>query len=381
MNKNENKNDDFTLWGSGIKYTEENNKRKFSKGMTLIIVAILSAVIGGSIASLIVVNSYSKTMDVYKEEAEKYEKIKESGKGNVVKIAQNVGPSIVGIIKTPDNWMSEASEGSLGSGIIFDKRGYILTNQHIIKGLKNISVVLPGGRREKATVVGQDFKSDIAVLKIEGPNLKSVTFRVTDDIKTGEFAIGIGNPYGEEFSGTLTSGLISSTNKVIKIDDRAYKIYQTDMMFNDGYSGGAVVNDSGEVIGIINNKLNSSQEGSYIMPISEAKPVIDKLMKDGKLITPFLGVKTFLIDEERAKEYKVPVGLGVKEVVKGTTAEKYGIIKGDIILSVNGGRVSKITDITDLLEGKVPGDKIIIKIYRQGKEIAIEASLIKLSAF
>lgn len=381
MGVDKNENNNSTVWRSGIKYTEEDSKRKISKNFVIIIITILAALIGGIIASIIVINVYSESINMYKSEVNEYKRMEQIGKGDITKASQKVGPSIVGIIKTPDNWMGEALGDSLGSGVIFDDRGYILTNQHIISGVKNITVILPGGRHEIAEVIGQDFKSDIAILKINVPNLKAVKFRSEDDIKTGETVIGIGNPYGEEFSGLITSGVISAINKVIKVDDRAYKIYQTDMNFGEGNSGGAVVNDSGEVIGIINNKLNSVQEGSYIMPISEAKPIIDKLMKDGKLITPFLGVKTFLIDAERSEEYGVPVGLGVVEVVEGTSAEKYGIQKGDIILNVNGGRVSKITDITDLLEGKVPGDKITIKVYRDGKTIDINAALIKLSLF
>ncbi|MEG0641196.1 MAG: S1C family serine protease [Clostridium sp.] len=116
--------------------------------------------------------------------------------------------------------------------------------------------------------------------------------------------------------------------------------------------------------------------GSFIIPINDAKPVIEALMKEGKLDTPFLGVKTFLIDDERSEHYNVPKGLGVLDVVEGTTAQKYGIEKGDIILSVSGGKVTKITDITDMLEGKKSGDKVPVNVYRNGKEVVIDAILI-----
>lgn len=376
----ESKDNNFTLWESGIKYTEKTNKKKFLKIAIIPIVALLSALIGGAISSIMIINSYSGSIKAYKEEFERISQDELASSRSMTKAAQKVGPSIVGIIKTPSSWMNEAQEGSLGSGIIFDEKGYIVTNQHIINKVGNITVILPGGHKEKATLVAQDFKSDIAILKINMSNLKAVELKASNDVKTGETVIGMGNPLGEEFSGTIVSGIIGATSKVIKIDDRAYKIYQTDMVFSDGTSGGAVVNKAGEVIGIINNRLNSTQEGSYIMPVSEAKPIIDALMVKGKLETPFLGVKTYLIDDERSKLYNVPIGLGVIDVVKGTAAEKYGILKEDIILEVNGGAVSKITDITDLLEGKRPGDKITIKVYRDGKKIDIDAALIKLSS-
>lgn len=376
----ESKDNNFTLWESGIKYTEKNNKRKFSKTAVILIIILLSSLAGGAVSSMLIINNYSGSIKAYKEELDKISQDELFSSRSMTKAAQKVGPSIVGIIKTPSSWMNEAQEGSIGSGIIFDEKGYIVTNQHIINKVSDITVILPGGHKEKATLVAQDFKSDIAILKINMSNLKAVELKASNDVKTGETVIGMGNPLGEEFSGTIVSGIIGATSKVIKIDDRAYKIYQTDMVFSDGTSGGAVVNKAGEVIGIINNKLNSTQEGSYIMPVSEAKPIIDALMIKGKLETPFLGVKTFLIDNERSKLYNVPIGLGVVDVVKGTAAEKYGILKGDIILEVNGGAVSKITDITDLLEGKRPGDKITIKVYRDRKEIDIDAALIKLSS-
>lgn len=376
MSKKESKDNNSECWQSGITYTQQRYSKRFFKIILGVIVVIFASLVGAIIGSTLTFNRYKEEIVQCKQQVINDNENKTFSSETIKKVAQDVGPSIVGISKDSSNWIEEAEKGSLGSGIIIDENGHIITNQHVVSGLSNITVTLAGGRRVTATVVAEDFKSDIAVLKINEQNLTAVKFS-KGSVKTGDVVIGIGNPYGEEFCGNISVGVISATNKVIKVDDRAYTIYQTDISFSKDNSGGAIVNESGAVIGIINNKLNQSQEGSYIMPIGEAKIVTEALLKDGKMYTPFLGVKTTLIDEERAKRYSVPKGLGVLEVVKGTTAEKYGIQKGDIILNVEGKRISKITDITDSLEGKKPGDKVDIKIYRKGREITFNAILIK----
>ncbi|MEG2337511.1 MAG: S1C family serine protease [Clostridium sp.] len=365
-----------TMWESGVKYIEPQKSKKIPNGLKFILIGLVVALIGGATGAYFVNHEYKVEIDakIKKFEEKQSESILN---GSIAKIAQKVGPSIVGISETHKNWLEEATGGSLGSGIIFDKRGYIVTNQHIIHNIDSITVTLSGGKRVPATVVGEDHKSDIAILKINVENLTAAKFGDSDKIKTGASVIGMGNPLGEEFSGSLTLGVISGVNKVIKVDDRVMRLYQTDMTLTMGNSGGAVIDEYGSVIGIINNKLMALEGGSYIMPINTAKPIIDTLMNYGKVDKPFLGVRTFLIDEERSKQYNVPVGLGVVEVVEGTTAEKYKIQKGDIIMEVNGGRVTKITDITDLLEGKKSGDKISVKVFRGNKEVIIETILVQ----
>ncbi|KMT22060.1 S1C family serine protease [Clostridium cylindrosporum] len=378
IKENENRDNNSTSWQSGIRYIEEKNQSKLLKIGIIVFLSVLSSLVGGFIGSQSVLTKYSHIINSYNEAPRRNEQVVATSlKGNITKVAQAVGPSIVGISKKHTNWMMEASGGSLGSGIIFDERGYIVTNQHIVDGLKDITVILSGEKRVDATIVGEDYKSDIAVLKIDVDNLKAADFGNSDLMKAGETVIGMGNPLGEEFAGSLTVGVISATNKLIKVDYRSFRIYQTDMAFTKGNSGGAVINDAGNVIGIINNKLSTSEGGSFFMPINDAKPIIDALVKHGKLETPFLGVRTILIDEERAKSYKVPTGLGVVEVVEGTTAEKFGIQRGDIILSIDDSRISKTTDIKDLLEEKKPGDKIKVRVYRDEKEMDINTTLIK----
>ena len=375
LSKENNKGSESTSWQSGIKYTEKDYHKGLSRLSIAIIVGIISALIGTFLGGKIMSSKYNNLIETYEEELNNFNQGTGYIDANISKIADEVGPSVVGIAKASTSWINEAEEGTLGSGIIIDKKGYILTNYNVINNEKDIMVILSGGRRVKAEIVAKDYKSDIAILKINVENLKAVKFGDSSKLKTGERIIGIGNPLGEEFSGCVSVGIISAKNSIIKIDDRAYKVYQTDMEPIKGNSGGAVLNSKGEVIGIINNNLNSSK-GYFIMPINEAKKVVDDLLKEGEVKSTFIGVRTALIDEEESRYYKVPIGLGVLEVVEGTTAMACGMKKGDIILSVDGVRISKLTDITDALEGKKPGDSLKILIYRDGKEVQIDTKLL-----
>ena len=375
LSKENNKGSESTSWQSGIKYTEKDYHKGLSRLSVIIIVGIISALIGTFLGGKIMSNKYNNLIETYEEELNNFNQGTGYIDANISKIADEVGPSVVGIAKASTSWINEAEEGTLGSGIIIDKKGYVLTNYNVINNEKDIMVILSGGRRVKAEIVAKDYKSDIAILKINVENLKAVKFGDSSKLKTGERIIGIGNPLGEEFSGCVSVGIISAKNSIIKVDDRAYKVYQTDMEPIKGNSGGAALNSKGEVIGIINNNLNSSK-GYFIMPINEAKKVIDDLLKEGEVKSTFIGVRTALIDEEESRYYKVPIGLGVLEVVEGTTAMACGMKKGDIILSVDGVRISKLTDITDALEGKKPGDSLKILIYRDGKEVQIDTKLL-----
>ncbi|MEG0641197.1 MAG: trypsin-like peptidase domain-containing protein [Clostridium sp.] len=243
--------DNLASWESGIRYVEQKQRNKLPKVTRLVVISIVTAIIGGIIGASFMFIKYSNKLNGIEQ------KILEENSGDrnnrsIMKTAQKIGPSVVGISQTHTTWIDEASDGSLGSGIIFDNRGYIVTNQHIIDGIKNITVTLAGGKRVPGIIVGQDYKSDIAVVKINVENLKAVGFGDSNNLKAGATVIGMGNPLGEEFSGCLTVGVISATNKVIKVDDRTLSLLQTDMTLTKGNSGGAVVSENGDVVGIIN---------------------------------------------------------------------------------------------------------------------------------
>ena len=224
----------------------------------------------------------------------------------VPEIAAKVGPAVVGVInKTTvttqqywDPWSgryyynqdpsqdeSDTVEQGSGSGIIISEDGYIVTNQHVIDGATEVDVILNTGTTYTAEIIGQDEKTDLAVLKIT-PDNETLTPAVLGDsttVQVGELAVAIGNPMGMEFSGSVTAGIISAVNRTMTIDNRTYNLIQTDAAINSGNSGGALINQYGEVIGINSVKLSSSGvEGmGFAIAISEAKPIINDLMQSG----------------------------------------------------------------------------------------------------
>ena len=307
----------------------------------------------------------------------------------IPEIAEAVGPSVVGVLnKTtlqvqkyydpfsgryyysddPANDGQTIEQGS-GSGIIISNDGYIVTNQHVVDGASEISVVLNTGEEYNAKLIGQDTKTDLAVLKIDaGNDLPAAVLGDSSNIKTGELAVAIGNPMGMEFSGSVTAGIISATNRTMTIEDRTYNLIQTDAAINSGNSGGALINQYGEVIGINSVKLSSTGvEGmSFAIPTSEAKPIIDDLMSSGYVTgRPLVGIVI------QSTKY----GLFISSVNQGSGAEKAGLKTGDQILSVDGTEVSSTTEINKIRDTKKPGDKMKFKIVRAGQTKEIDVVL------
>ncbi len=308
---------------------------------------------------------------------------------STVEIANQVGPSVVGVINktkvqpqqyydpftgrryyyTDPNQSDETVEQGSGSGIIIRKEGYIVTNQHVIDGATEISVILNTGEEYTATLVGQDSKTDIAVLKID-PGNKELTVATLGDsttVQVGEKAVAIGNPLGQEFYGSVTQGIISAVNRTMSLDGRNYNLLQTDAAINAGNSGGALINEYGEVIGINSVKLSSTGiEGmSFAIAISEVVPIIDSLIESGHVSRPFVGIG---IEETN-------YGLFISSVTKGSGAEKAGLQVNDMILEVEGQKVEKRDDVNSIRDTKKIGDTLTFKIVRNGATLEIPVTL------
>ena len=314
----------------------------------------------------------------------------------IPEIAEKVGPSVVGVInKTTissnaynryydpfsgryyysegDSQNSDSSDETIeqgsGSGIIISKDGYIVTNQHVVDGASEVSVILNTGEEYTATIVGQDTKTDLAVLKIDaGDDLPAATLGSSSDLKVGELAVAIGNPMGMEFSGSVTAGIISAVNRTMTIENRTYNLIQTDAAINSGNSGGALINRYGEIIGINSVKLSSEGvEGmGFAISIDEAKPVIDDLMSNGYVTgRPLVGVSI----------QSTQFGLFVASVQKGSGAEAAGIQVKDQIIAVDGTAVSSTDEINEIRDKKKPGDTMVFKISRSGQTMELTVTL------
>ena len=306
-------------------------------------------------------------------------------------IAKKVGPSVVGVInKTkvqPQKFYdpfsgryyyynnqqsgdgSDVVEQGSGSGVIITTSGYIVTNQHVIDNATEISVILNSGEEYSAKLVGQDTKTDIAVLKIDtDKELTAATLGDSSAVEVGDLAVAIGNPLGQEFAGTTTQGIISAVNRTMTIENRTYNLLQTDAAINSGNSGGALINKYGEVIGI--NSVKLSQAGveglGFAIAISEVKPIIDDLISNGYVKgRPLVGIT---VAETR-------YGLFVSGVSEGTGAEAAGLKEGDMISKVDGQAVKSSEELNKIRDTKKPGDTLKFTIMRDGELKDVDVKL------
>lgn len=376
-----------------IKFKKNKNKPRLKSALKFIAMMAVASVSGAITAAYMVNVKYSDSLAksntpiFQKKKALSSNTINSDAssvtENSINKVAQEVGPSVVGVT-TSANGFKGKDEYNAGSGIIIKSDGYIVTNYHIVQGSSTITVKLPNGKNGnvfKAKVIGYDDLSDLAIIKIEARNLPTAVFGDSLKLKIGDNAIAIGNPFGEEFQGSVTLGIISTVNKEIDLADETkgevskYKVIETDASINQGNSGGALCNANGEVIGINSLKLGAKygDDGMGIaVSINEAKKVIDQIMKNGKVTRPFLGVigGTALADKNNGVQ-----GAYVKTVVSGSGLEKAGIKSDDIIVELDGVKVTSIDDIQNIIQSKKIGDKIPCKVYRKGKYVKCEVVL------
>ncbi|NPB04653.1 MAG: Do family serine endopeptidase [Thermotogae bacterium] len=275
---------------------------------------------------------------------------------------------------------------SLGSGFIFKRDGdtyYVMTNNHVIRGMDKITVKLSDGSiYEGAEVVGGDSATDIAVLKFKSKNeLPLVKLGDSDKLRVGDWVMAVGSPFG--FSSTVTVGVISAKHRELGGIPEAPTIQdflQTDAAINPGNSGGPLVNVKGEVVGV--NTAIVSPTGSYsgigfAVPINIARKVSDQLIKEGKVSRGYLGIIMQNVDENLAKVLglKKPEGVIITEVVKGSPADKAGLQEGDVIVEVDGRKIKNALTLRTIIQSKMPGEKVRIKILRKGKSKIVTVKL------
>ncbi len=259
---------------------------------------------------------------------------------------------------------------SLGSGVIIDgKRGFILTNAHVIERSGNIKVVLEDEREFEAKIVGADPDSDLAVLQIDSPNrLPSIEMGSSDDLMIGETVIAIGNPFG--FSHTVTTGVISAVNRSIRTEDREYLDFiQIDASINPGNSGGPLLNINGDLIGI-NTAIYAKAQGiGFAIPINKAKKIISDLIQFGEVIQTWIGVSVQNLDKKLAGYLKVPgkKGVMVRALEPDSPASNAGLKEGDIILAIGNKKIASVQEYWSVKKTYAAGDTLKAQIWRNGK--------------
>ena len=270
-----------------------------------------------------------------------------------------------------------ATSANFGSGFIISPDGYILTNTHVIKGMTNIKVTLNDKRQYPAKLIGQDEKSDVALLKIEAKNLPTVKIGNPDELRSGEWVAAIGAPFG--FENSVTSGIVSAKNRTLP-DDGYMPFIQTDVAINPGNSGGPLFNLKGQVVGI-NSQIYSHSGGfmgiSFAIPINVAMNVADQLKATGKVERGQLGVVIQEVSYDLAKTFGLnkPTGALVAKVLAGSPAEQGGLKVGDIIRSVNGSEVRSSSDLPMTISSLKPNQTVKLGVWRKGQMLDVEIKL------
>ena len=304
---------------------------------------------------------------------------------SVEEIAKRVGPSIVGISCShiSKSYFGSRQAQSSGSGIIIDSKGHIVTNYHVIEGASKIKVKLTSGNEYDASVVGGDEKTDIAVIKINAnEQLHVAAIGNSDEVEVGSLAVAIGNPLASELFGTVTAGVISGVNRTMTVGQREMTLIQTDAAISPGNSGGALINKYGEVIGINSVKLiDDAAEGlGFAIPMNEAVPIVQDLMNYGYVKgRPTIGVSVREISPELAyyNNLLVDYGLYVMSVTAGSGAEKAGLTRGDIIIKVDGNKVTSATQMNKIRDTHKAGEKLSVTIMRESRQIDLSVTLIE----
>jgi len=266
-----------------------------------------------------------------------------------------------------------------GSGVIVDaQRGYVLTNNHVIKNADKVSVALKDGRTFKAKVIGADSEADIAVVQIPAKNLTALPMGNSSNLQVGDFVVAVGNPFG--LGQTVTSGIVSALGRTGLGIEGYEDFIQTDASINPGNSGGALVDLHGKLVGI-NTAIVAPSGGNvgigFAIPINMAHTIMEQLIKTGKVKRGFLGVSIQDMSPDVAKAMGTTATYGavISQVQEGSAADKAGLKAGDIIVSVNGKRVKKASQLRNTVGLIAPGESVSLGIIRDGKRKTITAVL------
>ena len=291
-------------------------------------------------------------------------------------IYKKVSPSVVFIRAATGQGISQ------GTGVVMSADGYIITNAHVIAGSFRADVVLEDGGQYEALLVGSDAATDLAVLKIDAQGLTPAEFGDSDQMEVGDVVVAIGNPMGEELRGTMTDGILSAINRDMEVEGRQMTLLQTTAALNTGNSGGALINDMGQVIGITNMKLmayNSTVEGlGFAIPSRTAKTVVDDLIGYGVVKgRPMLGITVRPLTAEERTGRSLDHGLWVEQVEEKSDAWTQGIRTGDVLLSANGVELSVNDDLLELKNALAVGETIQFCLWREGETLDITVELVE----
>jgi 2-alkenal reductase len=306
----------------------------------------------------------------------------------ITQAVKKVGPAVVTVVGTIPGQMTifgqTGDQTVSGSGIFISDTGYILTNNHVVEGTKDVNIVLSDGSQEKATIVGTDLYSDIAVLKTDGKVPAVASLGNSDVLNPGESVIAIGSPLGD-FKNTVTVGVVSATGRSIDTG-QGYQIedlIQTDAAINQGNSGGPLVNLAGDVIGINTLIVRNSGSGTvaeglgFAIPINTAQAVAEQIMQKGYISRPYLGISFQAITPDIAAAYNLPVqwGVYISKVAVNSPASQADLQRGDILTGIGGVSLYETHSYINILFTYKPGDQVTVEFVRNGNAQQVQVTL------
>jgi serine protease Do len=262
----------------------------------------------------------------------------------------------------------------VGSGVVIDNDGHVLTNNHVIENAQQLKITTTDGRTENGKVIGTDELTDLAVVKAGSiEKFEHAQLGDSDNLRIGQIVLAIGNPFGLSGGPTVTSGIVSSLKRSIQFDTGMLEVIQTDAAINPGNSGGPLINTNGEVVAINTAKMPYGQGIGFAIPINISKSILEDLIQNGKVTRPWMGVATVKLDQQIARYYRLPITEGalVVSVERNSPAEYAGIRRGDIIEEVNSTKISDPSELLSQIIRKKTNDHLKITINRYGRQFEI----------
>lgn len=361
----------------------ERRSRPQIRFIDLVVVAVLAALLGGTTVSYVLMRHVDERVGELGAQVRSTSAQHIDSLFSVRPVVDKLMGSVVKISSTAQSELRWGFGGlelyrprKLGSGVVFDDHGYILTNHHVIENAEEIIVELQDGRAFMAKIIGSDRYSDLAVLKIEASNLTAARLGDSSTIRAGDVAIAIGNPYGYDYS--VTQGIISAVRDRVTIDGLMVDVIQTDAPINPGNSGGALVNSSGDVVGINTYVVQGAQGLGFAIPSNDAARIAQDLIAHGYVMWPWSGIgQIYALKATEARRLGLPVNYGalVTEVTAGGPAEKAGLLRGDVIIEVNGDPVATGEEIVYHLRKCRVGDRLALVAVRDTSTIRLQIEL------
>ena len=291
-------------------------------------------------------------------------------------VYQKAIPSVVSIT------CQENGGTASGTGVVLTKDGYLVTNCHVISGAELISVLFTDGREFPAAIVGQDPVSDLAVLYVEADDLTPAEFGDSASLRVGDAVVAIGDPLGSAFRGTMTDGIVSAINRDVTTAGRTMTLIQTNTALNEGNSGGPLLNCYGQVIGINTLKIgdymsSAGVEGlGFAIPSATVKEIVDQLLSQGYVSgRPSLGMEVTDVSAMYQMFYRLPQGAYVTQVAEDSAAAAAGLRAGDILVYLDGQRITDSSDYTAALYGLEVGQEISLTVYRDGRQYEVKLTV------